>query len=96
MIYCIAWGCGGLFETEEREKFHRFLESKNAPLPIAQGGSKSIDKETIYDYKFDIDTNQWKLWEAEPWVPPRRIQFSQLLIPTSDSTRAEFIIDKIS
>jgi len=36
------------------------------------------------------------LWEAEAWVPPKRIQFSQLLIPTSDSTRAEFIIQKIS
>jgi hypothetical protein len=54
--------------------------------------SKSIDKETIFDYKFDIETNQWMLWEAEAWVPPKRIQFSQLLIPTSDSTRAEFII----
>jgi hypothetical protein len=21
LIYCIAWGCAGLFETEDREKF---------------------------------------------------------------------------
>jgi hypothetical protein len=31
--YAIAWSIGGLFETEEREKFHKFLESRNAPLP---------------------------------------------------------------
>jgi dynein heavy chain len=93
-LYCFSWGCAGLFETEDREKFHKFLETKNAPLPAAQS-SKSIDKETIFDYKFDIEKNTWILWEADAWVPPRRIQFSQLLIPTSDSTRAEFIIEKI-
>jgi len=56
LVYCIAWGCAGLFETEDREKFHKFLESKNAPMPLTQA-SKSIDKETIFDYKFDIETN---------------------------------------
>jgi len=32
-VYCMAWAIGGLFETEEREKFHKFLESRNAPMP---------------------------------------------------------------
>lgn len=32
-VYCIAWSIGGLFETEEREKFHKYLEQRNAPLP---------------------------------------------------------------
>ena len=32
-VYCVAWAIGGLFETEEREKFHKFLEQRNAPLP---------------------------------------------------------------
>lgn len=32
-IYCTAWGIGGLFETEEREKFAKFLEERKAPLP---------------------------------------------------------------
>jgi dynein heavy chain len=95
LLYCIAWGCGGLFETEDREKFQKYLESKNAPLPPISA-SRSVDKETIFDYFFDIPSKSWKIWEAEKWVPPKRIQFSQLLIPTSDSTRAEFIIDKIA
>jgi len=95
MLYCIAWGCGGLLETEEREKFHKLLEAKNSPMPQISA-SKSIDKETIFDYTYDIPSGSWKLWEAEVWVPPKRIQFSQLLIPTSDSTRAEFIIEKIA
>ena len=30
------------------------------------------------------------------WTPPRRLVFSQLLIPTTDSTRADYIVKKIS
>jgi dynein heavy chain len=56
----------------------------------------SVDKETVYDYYVDPQTKQWKLWEAEQWQPPRRLLFSQLLIPTIDSTRAEYIINKIA
>jgi len=32
-VYCLAWSFAGLFETEDREKFHEWLASKNAPLP---------------------------------------------------------------
>lgn len=43
----------------------------------------------------DLETKQWTLWQPEKWKAPRKIIFSQLLIPTSDSTRAEYIIDSI-
>jgi dynein heavy chain len=55
----------------------------------------AAEKETIFDYMVDEHTRTWKLWEAETWTPPKRLLFSQLLIPTSDSTRAEYIIEKI-
>ena len=56
----------------------------------------SVDKETIYDYYVDESTKEWRIWEAESWVPPKKIAFSQLLIPTGDSTRAEYIMKQIS
>jgi len=31
--YCFAWAIGGLFETEERERFHKLMEVIQAPLP---------------------------------------------------------------
>jgi dynein heavy chain len=95
-LYCFAWAIGGLFETEEREKFYKYVETCGGPLPPIQANKISIDKETIFDYYVDPNTKTWKLWEAEQWVPPKRMAFSQLLIPTIDSTRAEFIIDKIA
>jgi dynein heavy chain len=94
--YCLAWGVGGLFETEEREKFQKYLEGRNAPLPQISAQRMSVDKETVYDYYVDPNTKDWKGWEAEQWQQPKRIIFSQLLIPTLDSTRAEFIVDRIA
>ena len=32
-VYSFAWTIRGLFETEERERFHKFLVSLGAPLP---------------------------------------------------------------
>lgn len=95
-IYCFSWSIGGLFETEEREKFQKYIESCGGPLPPIQANKISIEKETIFDYYVDPNSKSWKLWEADQWVPPKKLAFSQLLIPTIDSTRAEFIIDKIA
>jgi hypothetical protein len=91
-VYAISWSFGGLFEQEDREKFHKYLESRNAPLPQINVARSAMDKETIYDYQFDEKTRAWKLWEAENWVAPKKILFNQLLIPTADSTRAEYLI----
>mmetsp|Transcript_44095 Transcript_44095/g.42772 ORF Transcript_44095/g.42772 Transcript_44095/m.42772 type:complete len:398 (+) Transcript_44095:1837-3030(+) len=95
-VYCFTWAIGGLFENKEREMFHKYLESRNAPMPQISQQKMSVDKETVYDYYIDPITKQWKLWEAEQWQAPKRLAFSQLLIPTIDSTRAEFIVDKIA
>lgn len=32
-VYALTWALAGLFENEDREKFHKYLESRNAPLP---------------------------------------------------------------
>lgn len=96
-VYALAWSMGGLFETDERVKFHKeVLEKSGAPLPSISAQKQLTEKETIFDYFLDPDTKQWALWQPEGWTAPKKIVFSQLLIPTSDSTRAEYIIDKIS
>lgn len=64
-VYTMAWAVGGLFETEEREKFHKYLEQRNAPLPQISAQKMSVDKETVYDYYVDPVSKTWKQWEAE-------------------------------
>lgn len=75
-VYSLAWSLGGLFETEEREKLHKFLESRNAPLPSISAQKMAIEKETVFDYYVDPNTKQWKQWEAEQWQIPKRLAFS--------------------
>ena len=55
-----------------------------------------MDGETVFDYWVNPETKAWELWAPEKWEPPKRLVFSQLLIPTSDSTRAEYIVSKIA
>ena len=95
--YAFAWACGGLCEAEDRQKLHReVLEKIGAPLPQISAQRQNFDKETVFDYYINPQTRQWELWAPEAWTPPKRIQFSQLLIPTADSTRADYIISKMS
>jgi dynein heavy chain len=54
------------------------------------------EKETVFDYFVNPETKAWELWQPAAWTQPKKIIFSQLLIPTSDSTRAEYIMRNIA
>jgi dynein heavy chain len=96
-VYCLAWSFAGLFETDDRQRFHReILEKSGAPLPAISAARAQTDKETVFDYCVHYESKSWKPWEVPEWQPPRRLIFSQLLIPTSDSIRADFIMERIS
>jgi dynein heavy chain len=97
-IYCLAWSFAGLFEVDDRQKFQKEILEKisGAPLPAISAARAQTEKETVFDYFVHYETKSWKYWEVPEWTPPKRIQFSQLLIPTADSVRAEYIIDKIA
>jgi hypothetical protein len=49
-IYCMVWSFGGLFEQDDREKFHKFLDSKGAPLPPISPQKLQVERETVFDY----------------------------------------------
>lgn len=58
VIFCLVWALGGVFEPQDRVKFHEFLQNKGCPLP-----QRSKENETIFDYfcKIQDDKVQWKL-----------------------------------
>jgi dynein heavy chain len=94
--FCFAWAVGGLFEANERQKFHKeVLERVNAALPQISAQRANFDKETVFDYFVNPRSRQWENWKPQEWTAPRRMVFSQLLIPTTDSARAEYIVEKI-
>jgi hypothetical protein len=63
-VYAYAWAMAGLFETEDREKFHKFLDSKGAPLPPISPQKLQVDHETVFDYYVHEQTMQWTMWQA--------------------------------
>jgi len=77
---------GGLMENEDRMKFHKeVLERVNGNLPSISAQRQNFDKETVFDYYINPDTRQWENWKPSEWTAPKRLVFSQLLIPTPDS-----------
>lgn len=94
VIFSLTWAVGGIYESADRNAFHEYLWSKGAPLP-----PKSKENETVYDYYIHIDEKSgnldWKLCAPEEWNPPEKFQFSQLLLPTVDSFRAELLMNLI-
>jgi dynein heavy chain len=94
LTWCIMWGFGGLLESDERlkcwSKFKEILEAngcKDAIPPCKEG-------ETIFEYVPDWNdkSRHYKVWTPEEWEPPKKLNFSSLLIATMDSVRAEYNI----
>jgi len=87
-IYCMIWSIGAMIDQKERPIIHQYLQSLGSPLP-------QVDQDTVYEYRFDRDTKNWVKWQAEQWSGRTSGSFASLLIPTVDSTRTEFLINKI-
>ncbi|CAM9799127.1 unnamed protein product [Ectocarpus fasciculatus] len=90
-LFCCSWTVGGLLEADDRVKFHEFISKydKRGMMPPAGAG------ETIFEYFFSADTNDWVLWKPPVWEYPantEKLDFSNLLVPTMDSTRAQYNI----
>lgn len=98
LTWSLMWGFGGLLEPEERsklwEKFIEVLEANKHKDAIAPRG----ENETIFEYVPDPSdrSRPWRRWQPKEWKPPKKLQFSALLIPTMDSCRAEYIMNIIA
>jgi dynein heavy chain len=89
IAFSFAWSIGSLYDIKEREKFHKYLTNKGFKLPEIQNGN------TIFELSLEGD---WEPWQTEASKIERRDleNFSSLLIPTMDSTRALFLVDKMT
>lgn len=92
ILYCIIWGCSGIYEPLERLQFQQALEEKKLDLP------KVKDGETIFDYILDMsgDSVTWSKITVPKWEVPKKIEFSQILMPTADAARADKLIRYIA
>jgi dynein heavy chain len=92
-LYSLCWSLGGLLEAEGRSKFDCWLrerDTKKAMPNVSEG-------ETIYEYFVNPKTLEWERWSPPKWNYPtgEKLNFSNLLVPTMDSTRAMYVIKQI-
>lgn len=92
-IYCMSWSVAALLEADDRLKFDLWLRKHdtNGVMPKVEEG------ETIYEYFLDPKTCAWKKWSPPKWEYPKgdNLDFSNLLVPTMDSTRALYVTKNI-
>ena len=68
--FAVAWGIGGIYEIEERDKLEEILRTRKFPFPGEEGQS-------IYNYilHFNCENKvQWVKLMPEEWVPPTHAQ----------------------
>jgi dynein heavy chain len=93
-LFAIAWAFAGLCETNMRQKFFdKLIEITNST-----GDSAFMPKVdeglTIFEYVPNPEDKEkaWMPWSVETWKPPKRLNFSSLLIPTVDSVRIDYLM----
>ncbi|EER07186.1 axonemal dynein gamma heavy chain, putative, partial [Perkinsus marinus ATCC 50983] len=100
VTYAVAWAFGGLLETEGRKQFHEKLHSIQSACGDGDALPPLDGDQTVFEYVPNREDPSkaypWLLWKPEVWKPPKKLNFSSLLIPTLDSCRAEFMINIIS
>jgi len=87
-LYCMCWGVCGLLDAEDRVKLDAHIRSVDDTCMPKCGPS-----ETIYEY-FLNNEGEFGIWKPPKWQYPNtdKLDFSNLLVPTMDSTRAIFLL----
>eukprot|EP00026_Physarum_polycephalum_P000043 Phypoly_transcript_00043.p1 GENE.Phypoly_transcript_00043~~Phypoly_transcript_00043.p1 ORF type:complete len:2765 (+),score=358.08 Phypoly_transcript_00043:606-8297(+) len=91
-LFALVWSVGASVDHEGRMKFDAFLrncmDSSQAAYPPPAGG-------LVYDYCFDTPSGSWRGWmeTVPPYVPDLSLPFSQLIVPTMDSVRYQFVLN---
>lgn len=98
-LYALCWSVGGLLETEDRQKFTQYVQSianKTASgdqiLPFFEQPT-----DTFFEFRINTDSMEWERWVSPLWEYPNieEPDFSSMLVPTVETTRASFILSAL-
>ena len=92
IIFSMIWGVCGVYEPTERNQIQEWMKDKNYDIPKFKEG------ESMFDYTLNIsqESVQWEKITVQKWEVPKRIEFSQILMPTVDAARAEKLMKNIA
>ncbi|KAJ3359470.1 Dynein heavy chain 10, axonemal, partial [Kappamyces sp. JEL0680] len=101
-IQALVWSLGATILEEDRGKFSEAIK-KLAEMPLVNNngainiGQLPGNDRHLYDYHFDLNTAQWTPWTS--YVPAyqhnRQLPFHQILVPTLDTVRHTWLLEKL-
>lgn len=104
-IFCLMWSIGSCLVDTDRKRYDQFIKKLSGLLLIDTGerldrpcASGSLpERATLFDYVFNVSTFQWVSWRS--MVPrfesPSDRKFSSILVPTVDTVRSSWLLEKI-
>lgn len=93
-LFSLIWSVGVTTTAQGRTKFNAHLrqsmEANGVAIPFPKNG-------LIYDYKFDETTSKWVTWMdgEEAFVFNPSLTFNECVVPTKDSVRNLFLLEKL-
>jgi dynein heavy chain len=87
-IFCLIWSFGANLNAEDRDKFDQFLKGSSNILPPST---------PYYDNIIEISNQSWVPWKrkVEEYVAPEDGKFSKILVPTEDTMKYSWLLEKV-
>ncbi len=93
-IFSVIWSVGATCDHNGRKLFDKFIRS----LTVTKNAQPLFPNEgLVYDYVFNAETREWNHWMKtipEFQLSPK-LQFQDMIIPTIDSVRYTWLMDKL-
>lgn len=100
-IQSVIWSIGASLVQEDRAKFSDAVK-KISEMPLSKSNSVSLgqlpgSEKSLYDYHFDIAELQWNPWSnyVANYEHNRRLPFHEILVPTLDTVRHTWLLEKL-
>ena len=87
-IFCLIWSLGGALHQDDREKFSEFIRTTSGLI---------LPSSSLYDNYIDTESMTFVLWERKvpEFNPPPKQKFSTILVPTVDTYRYSWLLDRV-
>eukprot|EP01041_Mallomonas_annulata_P002980 gene2980-5847_t len=94
-LYSVTWAVGGILEADDRVKFTSHITSLAEQFGSHSLPTMKVEGDTLFEYRINTDSMDWERWAAPTWEYPTNIEepdFSSMLVPTMETTRASFLL----
>ena len=96
-FFAAMWGYGGPIANDpadEKDTFRQFEISWRSKAKIPEKPIEGTNKfRSIYDFRFDVNTQTWEEWGVEDFELPEEVNFLRIFVPTINTVRLNRIVD---